>query len=395
MIGLATGHRVNNYGTKLQAYAMQEIMRQRGLDYEIIQFNEIKGNVFSVKNCVKRLYHLFFDRTAYARKKIQKQQADLVIGGSCNIDIKKNICRRFEAISSFDKNFKIRKLYINRVLLNKYSRKYSAVFCGSDQAWLPANIEYDFYTLNFVANGVKRIAYAPSFGVDSIPYDLQEKYKFFLSKMDAISVREKTGVEIVRKLINKDVPLVLDPTLLVGRKVWDGLIDESDIKNKEKYIFVYLLGVSQCHRVFCEKVSQKLGLPLVSLPHFITYNEADEFMSGEKLYDVDPCKFIGLIKNAAYVITDSFHCSIFALQYHVPFSTLQRFKNASKDSTNSRIYSLLEQFGVVSRLVGDINDTQEFDRIDMSIDFDSFEKQLKLLQVKSNNYLDLVMKGLS
>ena len=305
-----------------------------------------------------------------------------------------NLIIMANSIDSFDKHLKIKKIYGNHKVLKKYTKKYSAVFCGSDQAWLPSNIIHDFYTLSFAPIGVRRLAYAPSFGVSSIPSDMVKQYRDFLSCFDGISVREYSGASIVKELTGKNVPVVLDPTLLVGRNIWDKIKDHNLSLKYREYILVYLLGLSPKHRSFCEFISKKMNRNLVSLPHFIKYNKADEEMSGDKLYCVNPCQFLGLIKNAQLIITDSFHCSAFAMQYHRPYISLQRFKSNEAGSTNSRLYSLMEMFGMESRIAVDASEQEAIRILNDSIDFDKFDETLKEKQILSNKYLDNVMKGL-
>ena len=99
--------------------------------------------------------------------------------------------------------------------LTSYCKEnYDTILIGSDQLWLPANIAADYYTLNFVPDGVKKIAYATSFGVSSLPDDLKGQASRFLSKIDHISVREEAGKKIIQSMVDKEVEVVCDPTLL-------------------------------------------------------------------------------------------------------------------------------------------------------------------------------------
>lgn len=389
MIGLATGHRVHNYGTKLQAYAMQEIMKSRGLEYEILQFNDLGDN--PLLNRIKRLIHFLFDKKlTVIRNKAEIERKY----PNTSPTVKDKLLKRSNSIDTFDNNLIIKKIYGSRKDLERYSLIYKAVFCGSDQAWLPANIKHDFYTLSFVPKGVKRLAYAPSFGVSAIAPEMKQVYSSFLLQLDGISVREKSGAAIVNELIGINVPVVLDPTLLVGRQVWDKIVDEDLSSSYGNYIFVYLLGSNSDHRLFCHTVAKQLNCDIVSLPHFIAYNEADEIMEGEKLYDVTPGQFLGLIKNAQFVITDSFHCSAFSMQYHIPFASLRRFKSSEVNSTNSRLYSLMEMFGMGGRIIKDVNSSEAINVINDPIDFQLFDEVLKKKQKESNMYLNKVMMGL-
>lgn len=214
--------------------------------------------------------------------------------------------------------------YESKKELSENCSRYEAILVGSDQLWLPGNIAADYYTLNFVPNYINTIAYATSFGQSSLPNDSTKLAKVFLSKIKHISVREEAGAKLINNITGRKVPVVCDPTLLFSDKDW--MIIQEDVPIIENdYILVYFLGRNSLHREFVTRLKKETGLKVVCLPHIDEYVKSDESCSDVRLYDVDPGQFLNLIRNAKYVCTDSFHCSVFSIQYEREFFTFRRF----------------------------------------------------------------------
>lgn len=393
MIGLATGHKVYNYGTRLQAYAMQNIMESRHLDCEILHFN--KNNGINFKNSLTALLKYDFPISSslyntYTRKKNVEQYLKGCNSPVPHGDLRKHIEKRFAAFDNFNKNeLRIRELSCNFYELTQQTKTYSAVFCGSDQAWLPQNVKNQFYTLTFCDPLTKRISYAPSFGIDNIPSDMVETYKSFLTDMDYISVREARGKEIVEALTGRNAQIVLDPTLLLDVQFWNDKIMNTKEMVSGSYIFCYFLGKNPMHRQAVTKLKKRTGLKVVNISHMKIFVPTDSEMSDVELYDVSPFEFLKLIKNAQYVCTDSFHCTAFALQFHTDFSVFLRHAVIDENSTNSRINSMLGSFNVNNRIVYGIDDITS-----SNIDFQAVDEKLQQAREQSNAYLDEVLLGL-
>lgn len=374
MIGICTPFQINNYGTKLQAYAVQNKIKELGLDYEIINFNK-KSDLRPNK-----LYYRYCNKSFIKSKLKKKKKADI------------NIKIRNDAISSFDNShYKLTKVINGYNNLVKYSKKYDALICGSDQIWLPSSINHPTATLEFGAKGVRRISFAPSFGLSEIPKNQTRRYRRFLNKFDYISVRETSGYEIIKSVTNKEAKVILDPTLTVNRQVWDKLCSESRINIKEKYIFCYFLGASEEHRKSVYEIAKKNNLKIVTLPHFKEFNKADEELTDIRLYDVTPCDFISLIRNAEIVCTDSFHGTVFSILYHKNVYSFERFNSNDKKSTNSRIHSLMSLLEINNRIVSNSNNYY----IDENkIDYDRVDKNLNALREETNSFLEEAFKDI-
>lgn len=335
---------IHNYGSLLQTYAMQKSLDKFGIDNEIILFKS---------DPVKQIYRVFnlpfltMKLKLYWRKFICKAVYPS-IGKGTNV--------RDQAFNDFKSNYcRFTPKTTSRNQLNEYGRQYRGVVLGSDQVWNPANLEMDFYTLNFVPDEKTRIAYASSFGVSSIPDKQKEATTHYLSRIQYISVRETAGAKIVKELTERDVPVVCDPTALLTVDDWNAIKSEKKY-TEDKYIFCYFLGNNPTHRAFATKVKQLTGYKIVALQHLDEFVKIDLKFGDITPYDVGPQDFINLLSNAEIVLTDSFHGTMFSIYYSRPFFTFSRYKEEKKESTNSRIVSILQLMGLENRkLTGEEN----------------------------------------
>lgn len=336
-IGLVTTYRIDNYGTKLQAYAMQTILQAKSDEVCLIDYYSSFDMRFHV--VVAKIYkkvRSLFDRKNGKDRKVCSEYME----------------KRHAAISSFDKYYDLSPAIRGYANLKAIVGSYDCFVCGSDQIWAESNNVTDFFNLNFVAGKKPTVAYAPSFGTSQITKPMRKAYREYLRRINFISVRENSGVGIIKQLIGRDVQQVLDPTLLVDKEMWEGLIKEDGCKTTgQKYIFCYFLGRNPSHRKFVSHLSRQTGLEVVNIAHMKGFCPADESLAGQKLYDVSPPMFLNLIKNAQYVCTDSFHGTVFSIIFGKNFYTFERFISTCQESTNSRIYSLLDMFGLEGRII--------------------------------------------
>lgn len=373
MIALDTGHLVYNYGTKLQAYAMQTLLEANGENVEIIQWHKRNLGV---------LNHL--SDTARLIKKVHSRYGFKLIYAA------KAICR-YRAIDSFNKKYHLHKFYGDFASIKEQTKIYSSAFCGSDQAWLPGNVSHHAYTLEYFSDNTFKAAYAPSFGIDSIDDHLTKQYETFLSKIDSLSVREISGQTIIKGIIHKNVPVVLDPTLLLEKTDWEELRKEATVKIPchKKYIFCYFLGENAEHRKAVKQYAIQNGYKIINLQHFFKYCKADEGFGDYNLYKITPQDFIELIAKADMVCTDSFHCTAFSIQYHKQFTVFHRFSRNDKASTNNRLYSLLGQIALEQRI------SQEGSGINNDpINYAEVDEKLYELRRSSREYLVKAMRGI-
>lgn len=318
-----------NYGSVLQTYALWHILQQNGIDTEILRYTK--------KNDLRQMVRIFNYPLLKAKVKVMVKQQYI------NREQKRSAASRIknEKFEVFLKRLRFSREITGYQNLKEYIRSYNGVILGSDQVWNPINLGTDFYNLLFVPEEIKKCTYASSFGVSKIPFFQKRKTKRYLSRIDRISVREKKGKEIVLRLLERNVRVDIDPTLLFDRFDWEKMIPDEYLV-KEKYVFAYFVGKNRNYREYVEKVCKEKQYRLIIVPH------VDEIVDAEKKYETEfnlsigPEEFVNLIRNAEIIFTDSFHATVFSILYNKRFFVFNRFANESKQSMNSRIDNLLE-----------------------------------------------------
>ena len=378
-IGIVSCYFKDNYGSMLQAYATQKVLDNMGLENET--FN-IKGNVDFAKG-KKKYYKSQIFNFSFIKSKFG--MAWLKIYKKLNKDLGKNINIREKKYEEFRKEINLTRPYRTYKELNEYSKNYSSIIVGSDQLWLPVNVVADYYTLNWVPENINKISYATSFGISQVPDKYKNAYINFLNRLNYISVREDKGVEIVKKLINREATLVCDPTMLLTKEEWLQIQKQEPII-KDKYILCYFLGKNIEHRKFAEKLKAKTGCKIVSLNHADEYVKYSDKFADETPYDVGPKEFLNLIRNAEYICTDSFHGTVFSLINNKKFFTFERYSSKNgKISTNSRIYSLLGIMNLQNRVLKGNEDIEKV--LNYEIDFNIVNEKLSEFRENSKKYL--------
>lgn len=381
-VALATAYRTINYGSVLQAFALQHALDDMGVQNEIIPMQGVMGKI-SINR--KRFYlrhildlPLYLNKVerveCLVHKKVNKELNRLSNQRKAKFDdfIKKNLRFFSGSVDSFGQ-------------LSEMCKKYDAVITGSDQIWTPANVYGGFYSLSFVPDGVRRVSYAASFGISNIWRSDRRIYREFLTKMDHISVREKDGVRLVKDLSRKDAEFVCDPTILMNKDEWRSAIGRSSVKRPDKYIFCYFLGGSSLPRDFTRKLKELTSLPIVCINHLDVYVAGDENFGDLAPYDVGPAEFVDLIENASYICTDSFHGTVMSLIFNKVFFSFHRHQNSDKYSTNSRLDSLLSIVGHPERLIEELPETIEKEWL--QIDYAEVDARLEELRSSSKQFL--------
>lgn len=384
-IGLVTCYFHHNYGSMLQAYATEMIMQQMGLPFQTIAckapINYMQEN--KILYIVKKL--LIADwKMRLGKMKIERAKKE-------NPMFAKNWEIRNKAFDQFAETFFHVSPYCkNREELTKMAENYSAFLVGSDQLWRTDSVEHGYYTLEWVPDHIRKIAYSTSIGVKEVPWFQVEKNKRFMNRFDHIALREQSACDLVYKLTGRKVPVVLDPTLLFTGDQWLEIQQQEPLTNG-KYIFCYLLGDNPSQREFIKRVKEKTGYKIVALQQLDDYIPSDEGFADEAPY-VGPREFLNYIRNAEYVFTDSFHCSVFSILYKKNFFTFSRFAEGAKQSTNTRIDNLLHITGLEERRMTNdktIEEVVNFKRI-----FDGVDEKLNALRNSSMDYLYNAFKDL-
>ena len=315
-IGIITMHKVLNCGSALQAYALQRKLCEMGYESEIIDYK-------------------------YEDKSRSLTLAGRLVGFIRNMLFGFPVARMKRKFNAFYKrNLVMTERSYDRESIVKNPPLYDLYIAGSDQIWNPRFIGDDVnFMLAFTAPDAKRISYASSIASATVDGGMKELYSRYLSRFGSISVREHSGVDIIRELTGKEATLCCDPTLLLGRDAWDSLAAQSKYKADEPYILVYALSYMfdpfpQIYGIV-DKVQQTLGMKLV----FLQGRAKDVFRPGSKLIkSAGPADFAFLFKNAGFVITTSFHGATFALINDKPLIGVVD----SRSGADSRIQSLLE-----------------------------------------------------
>lgn len=157
-----------------------------------------------------------------------------------------------------------------------------------------------------------------------------------------------------------------------------------------KYIFCYFLGNNPPHREIAKRLREKTGCKIIALTHLDEYVKSDENYADETPYNIDPADFLNLIRNAEYVCTDSFHCSVFSILYKRQFFTFRRYARNTRQSTNSRLDTLFNMVGIRGRMMTDTENIE--DCLNIKTDFDAVHEKLKNVRAKSYAYLEAALK---
>lgn len=380
-IGLAVVTYVRNYGSYLQSFATQETIKSLGYDTEVINIKGVSKIISQArrKYFLKRMFNISelksYAVTLYgiARMKFDREYAG-------NIRIRDRKYDEFRGKFSFSKEIS------SWEGIGKYCKdNYSSVVVGSDQLWRPANIEGDYYTLNFVPEEVNKIAYSTSFGVSMLPKAQADKAKNFIPRINHISVREEKGKDLVKQLTGLDVPVVCDPTMLLTREEWEKYLPKTSDWFGRKYILCYFLGGNEQYLKFAKKMKKYMSLPLVGLVHCSGYNPNVNLYIDEMPFNVGPFDFIDIIRNASCVLTDSFHCCVFSILFQKDFFAFRRFADTDVMSTNDRLNTLFSWADIKGRLLrGDEEINKE---LLVSIDYQHVDEKLSEYRRTSKDYL--------
>lgn len=356
-VGVITFHSANNYGAVLQTWALQKVLKDYGLDSGVINYHP---DVIDV---------LYDPMTLSKGLKRQLKKLKMSIKNPQSLE------RYHRFLSFMEKNINLIGDYRTYEELKKANLNLDAYIVGSDQVW---NIDhtngYDpAYLLEFAGKNSKRIAYAASVGKDYIHSKVRENFSKALSSFDAISVREESVQGAIQALTDQPVHVVLDPTLLLKREDYEEIKVKSPIK--EPYILVYMIERNPQVIRLANKLSIALGMPIIQRrPSPGLVNELPPF------YREDTGEFIGLIESASYVITNSFHGTVFSIIYGRPFMSMLH------SDTGSRTVDLLNALNLQSHLLYDLEQFNDFKLLQIE-NPDQLRKRIDELQKDSREFL--------
>lgn len=356
-----TCHNVYNAGASLQAYALYKYLNNIGIDTVIIDYTP---------DYLSRHYS-FFEVSEKYKKNILLKIIYLIA---------KFPRRLFQFYSKKKYRFdKFRKKYLKLTEKNyktndelKYNLpRRDIYFSGSDQIWNTffSNGKDPAFYLDFAPSDSIKASYAASMASKEINCDFVDFFKTKVSRLDFISVREPSSIEVIENLGIKNIYEVMDPVFLLTREEWDRLAEKSSFISKDKYLLVYDFDNNKEISQFCQKVAKEKNIKIYS---FFKNSYADLVVD---FYG--PIEFLSLIKNSEFVVSNSFHGTALSILYEKDFVVFDR-----KENLNLRMDDLLSRFDLKER---------KFNAsaiLDNKIDYVEVNKKLDLYILESKNYID-------
>lgn len=326
-----TFHNAYNYGAMLQTYALQSKIKNLRYETEVINFlsekleKDYEVKFFNFSNGVKKFISSL---TSYS---IRKKRAEI-----------------FEKFLR-EKIKLTEKRYLTIEELRKDSESFDICITGSDQVWNPAIVYSPAYFLDFGNKKMKRISYAASFGQEKILKEYEEKVGEHLKKFDYISVREKSGINLVKELSEKYAVQVLDPVFLLSKNEWRKLENNivKDFGLEDGYILIYSMEKNPLVMEIAEKLKKYLNKPIVVIHSSYGIMTQIEILKSKNINIpvAGPQEFVTLFANADCIVTNSFHGTAFSIIFDKPFLSVPH------STRNTRLQSILELLKLEKRFV--------------------------------------------
>lgn len=352
-----TRHAVANYGSILQTYATQYTLEKNNIECSII--NYVRKDEYG-KNIAKTML-----------KRNKKWNKNILTRCIYSIIQTPSYNKSYKAFEKYRKEIihETKTLYYSFDELKQNKPKADVFISGSDQIWGKIGDD-DFdkaYFLDFLDESDRCISYATSFGKNNISPELKKKLPKLLKKYEHISVREERAKELLKESSISSI-VTLDPTLLLSKDEWTEFAEDSYYKN---YIVVYQLHNDNKIMDIAKAVSEKVNKKIL----VISANPQKTIGDFKYLYLPNPRVFLSCIKNASYIVTDSFHATVFSILFN------KQFIVSPPNETSSRITNLLEKYNLSSRIFKNIED------IFFNIDYDSINKRIEQDRIKSIEFL--------
>lgn len=340
-IGIITIHSVNNYGAELQCCGLYRKLQEMGYEAEVINFlfgihhnHDFTGEKLTVPISFK------------TRMKVKL--LPIIQDMFCLFYQKNKVLRnkRFDEFHAKYNNL-TKAVYSSVRSLNEENFDYDVFCIGSDQVW---NYEKGYSLEPFFAcfdkKGTKKISYGSSIGLSTLSKEAENVFTKELSNFFSISVREQQAAGLLQDLLNRNIEVVLDPTLLLDNKEWLEVAN-FDMCPIEKYVLVYIVTIKPCDYVLdvAELIAKEKGLKIIRINR-----DAYPEHSGrgvEEIMTAGPSEFVGLFANAEFVVTNSFHGTVFSINFSKPFYSVIR----KHHSTNSRLTSILQKLNLENRIL--------------------------------------------
>jgi hypothetical protein len=363
-VGIITYHSAYNFGSVLQALATQKSVERLGYQAEIINYRMRS----------QRDFYSFY-RKKYGIKTLAK---DILLTPHNRERHIRN--ERFEKVIH---SMNLTDEYVEPEDVAKCESRFDCFISGSDQIWnkrscelTPVGWEYmNPYLLEFTDK--KKISYASS--IASMKDDEIDRIIPYIKEFDHISFREKISSEIVTSKLGRKIETVLDPTLLISRDEWVNLLKLKDDERDNNYILFYsLAGYKDVegYLLKLEKLAKNLNLIVYSITPFISYFSSIYI---KHIYDVGPVEFLQYIVNARLIVTDSYHGTLFSINFNKPFYSI-----TDGSESHMRKNQILEELDLVARIAMSPEDVKIEDYCINS----KLHCHIKVLRQRSIEYLD-------
>lgn len=371
-IALFSPYCSQNYGTVLQAFALAKVLTDMGADCEYITW---KRYPLGKKELLKfMLKHPSF---YYLLKKNQKHNANDLKYSFLSEEPYRETIRKNEDFCKKNTPVNPQTFYLDD--LHKLEAVYDKVMVGSDQTWCPDSL-YQFSPnyLGFIKNNAKKESYGCSMGTTDIPEAFKSFARKKLKSFNHVSCREQSNCEWLQNELKKKVTCVLDPTLLLNKNQW--LSYMKPVTMPSKFILCYILGEKETISEYAETLGHNYKLPVYYILTRPDYNNKENVLSG-----IGCEEFLWLINNCEILITDSFHGSIFSINFGKNFIAFDKHKVGTYD--NGRLKEIVSLFGIDSHFHAD-NDLS----LPEEIDYEKVNNVLKQKRDASMAYLKGIVK---
>lgn len=371
-------HDSTNYGGVLQAYALRKVIDSMGYKCEQLCYQKSRERseplilkikdlfINHLKNAISanNLIGFTISGIKYSAAIIPRKIIQMIVYHRDSAE------PRYEKFSQFNKmNIPSSDVYTKDTIYITASQ-YDIFITGSDQVWNP-NWFYEEYYLAFVPENKPKIAYAASTAVSFITQNQKNLMKPLISRFQFISVREENAQSLLMDMTDKKIEWVIDPTLLLTANEWNQIATENPVK--EPYVFAYILGDNWKNPRAAASFAKSNNLKMVTFPYVASMSSWQAFFGDVHSYG-GPNEWLSLIRDAEYVITDSYHAVIFSIIYQKKFIVLRRNADNTKGSMNSRMYSLCRMFPEIEKRI--IDAEMITDRIDEDIEWNSLLMKL-------------------
>lgn len=356
-VGIVTFHNALSHGAALQSYALQRFIQDCGMDAEILDYE-----CDYIEKHYKRILVIN-----------KKHPVKSLIGSVLKAPNKRKGIR---LSAQFRENHMHLSEHCRKSDLPDLAGRYTLFLSGSDQVFSPTCAGFDTtYLLDF-ASPDQKYSYAASFGTAKIPEEKKAQYQQLLSQFRGISVREESGVGIVEELIDRTPFVHVDPTLLLKSSQWDEVSAQPQISGRYILVFNVLTPKNLVKRAL--ELGKKTGYPV----YYLTEQRFPRIKGVHYLPAVSPSQFIGLIKHAEYVYTNSFHGGVFSILYHKKFV----MELDTMQSRNIRSEELLAKLNIADR---EITQTIHPDP-DMPIDWQTVDTILDAERCRAQVYVNKI-----